>query len=40
MRKNIVISLLLYTCVLCSPYCFYLCSAEANGDENKPNISR
>ncbi len=36
-RKNIVISLLLLTLVICSPYCLYLCSVEANGDGSAAN---
>ena len=38
MRKNIVISLILLIMVICSPYYLYVCSAQANGDQNTPTF--
>ena len=38
MRKNIVISLILLTIVICSTYFLHICSVQANGDENTPTF--
>ena len=39
MNRHFIISLILFTLVICSPYILFICSAEANGDVNTPTFT-